>query len=111
MRVLTTDNHDSFTYNFVQYLGELGTKALVRRNDELTSEEVDALHPSRIVFPLGTCTPNEADGSLAVVDKASAMRGMRGCNGASRRRGTARSHSEGLLAVGGRDPLQNFLGL
>ena len=46
MRVLVIDNYDSFTYNLVQYLGELGAEVLVRRNDEVTPEEVSALHPT-----------------------------------------------------------------
>jgi anthranilate synthase component 2 len=53
MRVLVIDNYDSFTYNLVQYLGELGAKVLVRRNDEVTPQEVSALHPDRIVVSPG----------------------------------------------------------
>ena len=54
------DNYDSFTYNLVQYLGELGAKIEVRRNDELTVEEVEALKPERILLSPGPCTPAEA---------------------------------------------------
>jgi carbamoylphosphate synthase small subunit len=60
MRVLVIDNYDSFTYNLVQYLGELGAEVLVRRNDEVTPEEVAELRPDRIVVSPGPCTPNEA---------------------------------------------------
>ena len=70
MRVLVIDNYDSFTYNLVQYLGELGAEVLVRRNDEISPEEIPALHPDRIVVSPGPCTPNEAGISLEVVEKA-----------------------------------------
>ena len=70
MRVLVVDNYDSFTYNLVQYLGELGAEVLVRRNDELTPEELLELHPHRIVVSPGPCTPNEAGVSLAVIERA-----------------------------------------
>jgi anthranilate synthase/aminodeoxychorismate synthase-like glutamine amidotransferase len=58
--VFVLDNYDSFTYNLVQYLGELGAKIEVRRNDELTVEEVEALKPERILLSPGPCTPSEA---------------------------------------------------
>src|ERR1035441_6116983 len=58
--VFVLDNYDSFTYNLVQYLGELGAKVVVRRNDELTVEEVEAMHPDRILLSPGPCTPGEA---------------------------------------------------
>jgi anthranilate synthase component 2 len=59
--VFVLDNYDSFTYNLVQYMGELGeTDIVVRRNDELTPEEVLALKPSRILLSPGPCTPQEA---------------------------------------------------
>ena len=54
------DNYDSFTYNLVQYLGELGAEVEVYRNDELTVEEVEALKPERILLSPGPCTPSEA---------------------------------------------------
>ena len=54
------DNYDSFTYNLVQYFGELGAQPFVRRNDEITLGEVAALRPERIVISPGPCTPNEA---------------------------------------------------
>ena len=71
MRVLIIDNYDSFTYNLVQYLGELGAEVLVRRNDEVTPREVLELHPDRIVVSPGPCTPNEAGVSLELIEKAS----------------------------------------
>jgi len=58
--VFVLDNYDSFTYNLVQYLGEFGAKVVVRRNDEVTPEEVEALHPDRILLSPGPCTPREA---------------------------------------------------
>jgi anthranilate synthase component 2 len=58
--VFVLDNYDSFTYNLVQYLGEEGAEVVVRRNDELTVEEVEALHPERILLSPGPCTPSEA---------------------------------------------------
>jgi anthranilate synthase/aminodeoxychorismate synthase-like glutamine amidotransferase len=58
--VFVLDNYDSFTYNLVQYLGELGADIDVRRNDELTVDEVEALKPERILLSPGPCTPQEA---------------------------------------------------
>jgi anthranilate synthase/aminodeoxychorismate synthase-like glutamine amidotransferase len=58
--VFVLDNYDSFTYNLVQYLGELGAEVVVRRNDELSVEEVEALRPERILLSPGPCTPHEA---------------------------------------------------
>ena len=69
MRVLVIDNYDSFTYNLVQYLGELGAEVLVRRNDEVTPEEVAGLRPDRIVVSPGPCTPNEAGVSVELIEK------------------------------------------
>jgi anthranilate synthase/aminodeoxychorismate synthase-like glutamine amidotransferase len=58
--VFVLDNYDSFTFNLVQYLGELGAKVEVRRNDELTVEQVEELKPERILLSPGPCTPGEA---------------------------------------------------
>jgi anthranilate synthase/aminodeoxychorismate synthase-like glutamine amidotransferase len=58
--VFVLDNYDSFTYNLVQYLGELGAQIEVRRNDELTVEDVEAMKPERILLSPGPCTPGEA---------------------------------------------------
>ncbi len=58
--VFVLDNYDSFTYNLVQYLGELGAEVVVRRNDEVTPEEVEAMKPDRILLSPGPCTPHEA---------------------------------------------------
>jgi anthranilate synthase/aminodeoxychorismate synthase-like glutamine amidotransferase len=58
--VFVLDNYDSFTYNLVQYLGELGAEMEVRRNDELTVDEVEALKPERILLSPGPCTPQDA---------------------------------------------------
>lgn len=65
--LLMIDNYDSFTYNVVQYLGELGADVKVIRNDELSVAEIAALQPERIVVSPGPCTPNEAGVSLAVI--------------------------------------------
>ncbi len=58
--VFVLDNYDSFTYNLVQYLGELGAEVEVRRNDEVTVDEVEAMKPERILLSPGPCTPGEA---------------------------------------------------
>ncbi len=58
--VFVLDNYDSFTYNLVQYLGELGADVVVRRNDEVTPEQVEAMKPERILLSPGPCTPGEA---------------------------------------------------
>ena len=65
--LLMIDNYDSFTYNLVQYLGELGQDVRVVRNDEVTVEEIGSLAPERIVISPGPCTPNEAGVSLPVI--------------------------------------------
>src|SRR5271168_3959035 len=58
--VFVLDNYDSFTYNLVQYMGELGAEMVIRRNDELTVDEVEALAPERLVLSPGPCTPQDA---------------------------------------------------
>jgi anthranilate synthase component 2 len=65
--VFVLDNYDSFTFNLVQYMGELGADVVVRRNDELTPEQVEALHPDRIVLSPGPCTPQEAGISIDLI--------------------------------------------
>ena len=65
--LLMIDNYDSFTYNIVQYLGELGADVKVVRNDEVTVEQVEAMRPDRIVISPGPCSPNEAGISLGVI--------------------------------------------
>ncbi len=67
MRVLMIDNYDSFTYNLVQYLQELGAEVLVHRNDQITLEEIEALNPDRLMVSPGPCTPNEAGISIAAI--------------------------------------------
>ncbi len=66
--ILMIDNYDSFTYNLVQYLGELGADVIVERNDQITLEEIEALAPERIMLSPGPCTPAEAGISLAVIE-------------------------------------------
>jgi len=65
--VFVLDNYDSFTWNLVQYMGELGARVEVRRNDELTPEEVEQLVPERIVLSPGPCTPQEAGISIELI--------------------------------------------
>ena len=66
------DNYDSFTFNLVQYLQELGAEVRVERNDALTVDEIAALAPARIVISPGPCTPNEAGVSMAVIERLGA---------------------------------------
>jgi anthranilate synthase component 2 len=61
------DNYDSFTYNLVQYLGELGAQVKVFRNDQITVDELEALRPERVVISPGPCTPNEAGITLELI--------------------------------------------
>jgi anthranilate synthase component 2 len=65
--LLMIDNYDSFTYNLVQYLGELGEDVKVVRNDEMSADEIERLAPARIVLSPGPCTPNEAGVSLDLI--------------------------------------------
>ncbi len=65
--LLVIDNYDSFTYNLVQYLGELGQDVVVHRNDAVTVDEVEAMEPERIVVSPGPCTPREAGISVEVI--------------------------------------------
>ena len=65
--VFVLDNYDSFTYNLVQYLGELGATVEVRRNDQVSVAEIEAMKPEKIVLSPGPCTPNEAGISVDVV--------------------------------------------
>ncbi len=68
--ILVIDNYDSFTYNLVHYLGELGARTLVRRNDALTAEEALETQPEAILLSPGPCTPNEAGVCLDLLAKA-----------------------------------------
>lgn len=70
MNVLVIDNYDSFTYNLVQYLGELGAESEVIRNDVLSVEAILAKRPARILLSPGPCTPNEAGVCLALIEAA-----------------------------------------
>lgn len=67
--LLVIDNYDSFTYNLVQYLGELGQKMTVIRNDKIDIEEIEKMKPDRILISPGPCTPDEAGISLAVIKR------------------------------------------
>jgi len=70
--ILMIDNYDSFTYNVVQYLGELGADVSVHRNDEISLDEIAALKPAGIVISPGPCTPNEAGISMDVIRRFAA---------------------------------------
>ncbi len=65
--VFVLDNYDSFTYNLVQYMGELGAEMVIKRNDEISPQEIEALHPARILISPGPCTPQEAGISIALL--------------------------------------------
>ena len=65
--IFVLDNYDSFTYNLVQYIGEMGHEVVVRRNDQTTLEEIESLKPERIVISPGPCTPHEAGISIDVI--------------------------------------------
>ncbi|HYY69683.1 MAG TPA: aminodeoxychorismate/anthranilate synthase component II [Terriglobales bacterium] len=65
--VFVLDNYDSFTYNLAQYLGELGEEVIVRRNDQISVEEIEAMHPARTVLSPGPCTPQEAGISIELI--------------------------------------------
>ncbi len=67
--LLMIDNYDSFTYNVVQFLGELGAEVQVYRNDAVTLDEIEAIAPDQIVLSPGPCTPDDAGISLAVVER------------------------------------------
>ncbi|HVW65465.1 MAG TPA: aminodeoxychorismate/anthranilate synthase component II [Nitrosospira sp.] len=67
--LLMIDNYDSFTYNLVQYFGELGEEVAVFRNDEITPEEITQLKPARIVISPGPCTPGDAGVSIPLIER------------------------------------------
>jgi anthranilate synthase/aminodeoxychorismate synthase-like glutamine amidotransferase len=67
--ILLLDNYDSFTYNLAQYLGQMGQELVVRRNDQITLDDVAALHPDRIVISPGPCTPKEAGISVPLIQR------------------------------------------
>ncbi|MBB1272699.1 MULTISPECIES: aminodeoxychorismate/anthranilate synthase component II [Psychromonas] len=67
--LLMIDNYDSFTYNLVQYFGELQQKVIIKRNDQISLQEIADLNPEHIVISPGPCTPNEAGVSLATIER------------------------------------------
>jgi para-aminobenzoate synthetase component 2 len=67
--ILVIDNYDSFTYNLVQYLGELGEEIVVHRNDEIDLDGIEKMKPDHILISPGPCTPNEAGISLALIER------------------------------------------
>ena len=68
--ILVIDNYDSFTYNLVHYIGECNFEVLVKRNDELTINEIHSLNPEKIVISPGPCTPKEAGISIEIVQES-----------------------------------------
>ncbi len=71
--VFVLDNYDSFTYNLVQYMGELGAEVMVKRNDEVTPAEVVAMRPERILLSPGPCTPQEAGVLVPLIEHLAAL--------------------------------------
>ena len=69
--ILVIDNYDSFTYNLVHYIGELGNEVIVRRNDEVSLEDIASLNPNKIVISPGPCTPKEAGISIDLIKASS----------------------------------------
>ncbi|MFL2727970.1 MAG: anthranilate synthase component II [Gammaproteobacteria bacterium] len=69
--ILVIDNYDSFTYNLVHYIGELGNEVIVKRNDEVSLEDIAALNPNKIVISPGPCTPKEAGISIDLIKASS----------------------------------------
>ncbi|MDP5276971.1 aminodeoxychorismate/anthranilate synthase component II [Chengkuizengella axinellae] len=67
--ILVIDNYDSFTYNLVQYLGEIGQEVVVHRNDEIELSKIEEMQPDHILISPGPCTPNEAGISLSLIDR------------------------------------------
>jgi anthranilate synthase/aminodeoxychorismate synthase-like glutamine amidotransferase len=67
--ILLLDNYDSFTYNLAQYLGQMGQTVEIRRNDQITLDEIEELNPERIVISPGPCTPQEAGVSIPLVER------------------------------------------
>jgi len=67
--ILLLDNYDSFTYNLAQYLGQMGQELLIRRNDQITLEEIEERKPDRIVISPGPCTPKEAGISVPLIER------------------------------------------
>lgn len=76
--LLMIDNYDSFTYNLVQYLGELGADVLVKRNDEINLADIEQIQPERIVISPGPCTPNEAGISVATISQWAGVKPLLG---------------------------------
>ena len=67
--IFVLDNYDSFTFNLVQYIGETGEEVQVRRNDQVTVDEIQGLQPRKIVISPGPCTPNEAGITIELIQK------------------------------------------
>ncbi len=67
--ILLIDNYDSFTFNLAQYLGQMGQKIEIRRNDQISLDEIEELNPERIIISPGPCTPKEAGISVPVIQR------------------------------------------
>jgi anthranilate/para-aminobenzoate synthase component II len=83
VRLQMIDNYDSFTYNLVQYLGELGADVIVDRNDEISMDEIHTFQPEKIVISPGPCTPNKAGISMDVIRIKRHLSNSWGVSGAS----------------------------
>ncbi|HWD38152.1 MAG TPA: aminodeoxychorismate/anthranilate synthase component II [Fimbriimonas sp.] len=79
--ILVIDNYDSFTYNLVQYLGQCGAEVVVRRNDEVSMEEIDRLRPDGIMLSPGPCTPKESGVCLPILERYLVTGGFKGSAG------------------------------
>ena len=72
--ILVIDNYDSFTYNLVQYIGQIEPNLLIKRNDEITLDEIEKINPTKIVISPGPCTPREAGISIELIKKTKVRR-------------------------------------
>ena len=99
--VFVLDNYDSFTYNLVQYMGEHGAEMVIRRNDEVTPEEVEAMRPERILISPGPCTPEQAGISIPLI-RHFARLGMEGSSRPVPVLGVCLGHQALGAAFGGR---------
>jgi anthranilate synthase/aminodeoxychorismate synthase-like glutamine amidotransferase len=76
--ILVIDNYDSFTFNLVQYLGELGADLVIKRNDHVTLDEIEGMKPERLVISPGPCSPAEAGQSCAIIERFGPRRPLLG---------------------------------
>ena len=103
--LLMIDNYDSFTYNLVQYLGELGADVCVHRNDQITVAEIEQLKPDHIVISPGPCTPTEAGVSVGTIQKLAGRIPLWACAWATRVSASLRRQDRAREAI---DAWQDF---